>query len=57
MGVVEVITWLLREEHQLPWVIYVCISPSGVQNLSAIEFPKIFFCLKIFFKVNGKATV
>jgi hypothetical protein len=39
MGVVEVITWLLREEHQLPWVICVRISPSGVQNLSAIEFP------------------
>jgi hypothetical protein len=38
MGVVEVITWLLREEHQLPWVIYICISPSGVQNLTAIEF-------------------
>ncbi len=50
MGVVKVITWLLREEHQLPWVIYVCISPSGVQNLSAIEF--IFDWIK--FKFNYK---
>jgi hypothetical protein len=32
MGVVEVITWLLREEHQLPWVIYICSTGTSRES-------------------------